>query len=69
MIENKSYKKEYSKQSGQALVEYVLTLVTVVAIFMVMNQIVTRGIGNLWTGLAKRVAAPCPNCTPPSEIQ
>lgn len=69
MIENKSYKKGYSQKSAQALVEYVLTLVTIVGIFMIMNQIVLRGIGNLWTSLAKKVAAPCPNCTPPSEIQ
>lgn len=69
MIENKSYKKGYSNSSGQALVEYVLTLITVVGIFIIMNQMVLRGIGNLWTEMAKKVAAPCPNCTPPSEIQ
>ena len=66
MIENKSYQKEYSR--GQALVEYVLTLLTVVGLFMIMNQIVMKGIGNLWTSMAKKVAAGCPTCTPPSEI-
>ncbi len=67
MIENNSYKNEYSK--GQALVEYVLTIVIVVMIFMAMNHFVMKGVGTIWTVMAKKVAAPCPSCTPPPEIQ
>jgi hypothetical protein len=62
-------KKHKKVLLGQTLVEYVVTIVIVVAIFNVINLQIQKGIIKLWETLAKEVASACPKgCDPPSSF-
>jgi Flp pilus assembly pilin Flp len=58
-----------TRQRGQALVEYALALVIIVGVFMIINSSIKRGIGGMWTFMAKNVAAGCPGCEPPPQVR
>jgi len=61
--------QQANRQSGQALVEYVLTVVLVMSLFFLFNRAILTRIGSLWKTMAAEIAAACPNCTPPEQIQ
>ena len=58
----------FNDDSGQALVEYILLLVVTVAILGLMKSSLKNVTVRFWTALAKRVAAPCPDCNAGSDF-
>ncbi|MEK7690577.1 MAG: hypothetical protein AAB425_06120 [Bdellovibrionota bacterium] len=62
-------KKLEVDQKGQAVVEYVLSLLMAMAVLGIIATGFRRTLIALWVGLAKDVAAPCPGCPPPPEIK
>lgn len=63
-----------NSRSGQGLVEYVMALLLVVIVFTVMQRQINRGIGALWTTLARDIVAACPTnggdgCEIPEQLR
>ncbi len=54
--------QEIDNESGQALLEYVLSLVIAVALISAFSLALRRPVGRVWQRLAKEIAAPCPDC-------
>jgi hypothetical protein len=48
---------------GQAIVEYVLMLAFIIAIVTTIAIGFRSSIFQLWRGMTKEIAAPCPGCT------
>ncbi len=61
--------KNKKTEKGQALVEYVLLVLTIVGIFTSIQYITVNGIGKIWKKLASEVAAPCPTCPASDEFR
>jgi len=55
-------KKKLRGQEGQAIVEYVLGLLTAVAIVGAMSAGLKKPVIKLWSKLSQEIAAPCPKC-------
>ncbi len=51
------------KRSGQAILEYILMVVMLAVTMAVIIRSSNQNIYCLWTGLARQIAAPCPECT------
>jgi Flp pilus assembly pilin Flp len=47
-------------ESGQVLVEYLLGILTALALIMILRSTLDKSIGHLWTMLTQEVAAACP---------
>ncbi len=56
-------------QTGQALVEYALTILMVVIAFTAVELQIRRNLGQLWNSLARDIAAGCPGCEAPEGLQ
>jgi hypothetical protein len=52
--------KTLRNQDGQAILEYILTLLVAVAAMAVLSRGVRAVIGNLWLGWHQEIAAPYP---------
>ena len=50
-------------RSGQAVLEYILMVIMLAVTMAIVIRGTNRNIYCLWTGLARQIAAPCPNCT------
>lgn len=57
------------QQSGQALVEYVLTVLLVLGLFTMFNNAIVGRITSLWKVMAGEIASACPACERPEQIQ
>jgi Flp pilus assembly pilin Flp len=55
-------------EDGQAVVEYVLLLVAVVSVIGVLKTGIRKITAMFWLFMARRIAAPCPACTPSGDI-
>ncbi|MBI1861494.1 MAG: hypothetical protein HYR96_11310 [Deltaproteobacteria bacterium] len=55
-----------TSHSGQAIIEYILMVVMLAVTMAVVIRNTNRTIYGLWTGLARQVASPCPDCTTPA---
>lgn len=56
-------------QSGQVLVDYLLTLALTVTIVTLLAQGFRTGLRALWQTIAQEVSAACPGCPPDSTIR
>lgn len=56
-------------ENGQAIVEYVLTLATIVTIVLIIGTGFRRSLFVLWETIAKEVAAACPGCPADPNIR
>jgi hypothetical protein len=54
---------------GQALIEYILILALVVTVVAVMGRGFRAIQNRVWMEITCLVAAPCPGCQPPREVQ
>lgn len=52
--------------SGQAILEYILLVVMLAVTMAVVIRNTNRTIYRFWTGLARVVALPCPDCDAPA---
>ncbi len=50
------------KKNGQAVVEYLLLVVMISVTVAVGIRNLNRTIYQIWTGLARQIALPCPDC-------
>jgi Flp pilus assembly pilin Flp len=51
---------------GQAVLEYILLVIMLAVTMAVVIRNTNRTVYRLWTGLARQIAAPCPDCTVPA---
>ncbi len=51
------------RKKGQALLEYLLMVIMLAVTVAVTFRNSTRTIYRLWTGLARQVSLPCPDCS------
>jgi Flp pilus assembly pilin Flp len=56
-------------QSGQAVVEYMLMLLTVISVVSIMGFGFRKSLFALWQSFARDIAAACPGCPPPSNVK
>lgn len=54
------------RNQGQTLLEYVLLILMIAVTVAIIIRNASRTIYYYWTGLARSVAAPCPECTTPA---
>lgn len=54
------------RKSGQAILEYLLMVIMLAVTVAVVIRNTNRTIYQFWTGLARQIAAPCPECTSPA---
>lgn len=55
-----------SNHRGQAILEYILMVVMLAVTVAVVIRNSNRTIYSFWTGLARQIAIPCPECTSPA---
>ncbi|NBX68606.1 MAG: hypothetical protein EBR01_06560 [Proteobacteria bacterium] len=53
------------RNKGQAVVEYILLIVMIAVTVAVAIRNINFEIYQIWSGLARSVARPCPRCTVP----
>lgn len=51
-----------SNESGQSMVEFILTLMLAVSMVALMSIGFKNSLQKFWVGLTQEVAAPCPKC-------
>lgn len=56
------------RQRGQALIEYVLTILLCIGAATFINSSIKRGIGRIWLSLAKDIVPGCPGCEVPDDL-
>jgi hypothetical protein len=56
-------------ESGQAIVDYVLTLLLLVSIVTIMATGFRRSLFSLWKTVSREVSAPCPGCAADPSIR
>lgn len=60
---------QHGDQKGQAVVEYLLMLITVVGLVGILGIGFRRSLKGLWGKLARDISAPCPGCQPPRDVR
>jgi Flp pilus assembly pilin Flp len=53
-------------RKGQAILEYILMVIMLAVTVAVVIRNSNRTIYLFWTGLARQIAIPCPDCTSPA---
>jgi hypothetical protein len=62
-------RKRISDESGQAVVEYMLTLLTVVTVVTILATGFRRSLVGLWQVFTRDIAAACPGCPADPSIR
>ena len=62
-------KVELYNQSGQAIVEYILTVLIAISVVTVISAGFKGTVIRLWQGMAREIAAPCPSCVKDQTIR
>jgi hypothetical protein len=57
------------RQSGQALVEYAMTIVLIMGVFFIIDLRIRKTVGGLWKMMARDIAPGCPGCEPPDALR
>lgn len=58
--------KSRRRQGGQAILEYILLVVMLAVTMAVVIRNTNLTIYRFWTGLARMIALPCPDCDSPA---
>jgi len=61
-------KRRVRGRQGQAITEYLLLMVTIVAIFLALQKGFQKIGRNLWKQMVCDISAPCVMCRPPASI-
>ena len=61
-------KRFIQEESGQAVLEFILLLLAVVAITGSLKMMLKQMTAKMWSFMAKKIAAPCPSCDAGSEF-
>ncbi|MBL7714902.1 MAG: hypothetical protein JNL01_05500 [Bdellovibrionales bacterium] len=56
-------------EEGQALVEFMLTLMLAMLIVAGIGTLFRKSLFKFWTSISKEVSGACPDCTPAPEIK
>ncbi|MCM2277617.1 MAG: hypothetical protein NDJ89_06030 [Oligoflexia bacterium] len=56
-------------ESGQAVLEYVLMIALALSIVAIFGIGIRRSVITVWERIARDIAAPCPRCEPPPQVQ
>ena len=56
-------------ESGQTLVEFMLTLMVAVSMVVIISLGFKRSLRTFWIKLAREISAPCPKCEPPPNVR
>lgn len=55
--------------SGQAIIEYILTLSIAMAVIVILSAGIRRPMSRVWSTLAREIAAACPTCPKEARIR
>ncbi|MEK6706873.1 MAG: hypothetical protein AABZ06_13905 [Bdellovibrionota bacterium] len=55
-------KKFFSNDDGQAVVEYILTILLVIAVFTTLHLGFKKWLFSAWVPITREVTAACPGC-------
>jgi Flp pilus assembly pilin Flp len=57
-----TFRRFLKDESGQAILEFVLLLLVTIGVITFLKNNIKSITVKFWSYLAKRIAAPCPNC-------
>lgn len=58
-----------SKQEGQVLIDYLMTLLLVISLVSAIGYSFRRSVFALWQAIAREVSAACPGCPSDPKIR
>ena len=58
-----------SSQRGQAILEYVLMMLIVVAMVAILSKGLKSSLLIMWEFMAQKISAACPGCPPPPNVK
>lgn len=58
-----------SNRRGQAILEYVLMMLIVVALVAILSKGLKSSLLIIWEFMAQRISAACPGCPPPPNVK
>jgi len=64
-----AYRSDRARESGQALVEFMLTLLLAISVVTALSFGFRKSLRKFWYTLAREISAPCPKCPPPPGLQ
>ena len=64
-----SFRAFLRDEEGQAVVEYVLMLITAISVVALMGAGLRRSLFTVWEFFAKQISAACPGCPPDPSVR